>query len=429
MIISKDYLYKLKEANRIEDVIGEHSPLLHTENVLKCDCPLHKDKTLSCIIYPSNQTFFCFNCGVGGDVITFITESQHLDYTEAVKYLAKRAGIEMPNEQEEASYIEQRKRLFSMNRSAAEFFCNNLLKDEAAYAREYLRQRGLTKRAISKYCIGFAGTSWTALRDHMRTLGYTDKELIEASLITRSSKSDSTYDFFVNRIMFPFIDLQGNIVGFGGRTLDANDKRKYLNSRETIVFKKSSFLFSMNFAQHSTAKTRQLLLCEGNMDVISLNRSGFENAVATCGTAITDEHARLMNQYCDEVVICYDMDSAGRKAADKAIQTLKKAGICSKLIKMEGVKDPDEFIIKNGKEKFTEILDSAEDATSYILRRCRDGLNAGSEADCVKYLKRACKVLASISDKAERDKYISKVSRDAGISEPVLAQIISNINI
>lgn len=429
MPLSDDFLYRLKAANKIEDVMAAYVTLQRSGRYLKCSCPFHSEKTPSCVIYPDSESFYCFGCGAGGDVITFVMRISNLSYIEAVRLLAERSGIAMPEDvQKGDDFTKRKQRLFEINKKAARFFFENLRDEKKGLeARKYLKKRGLTPATITKYGIGFACTSWTTLRDYMLAEGYTEDELIDASLITRSSRTGGTYDFFMNRVMFPFINLQGNIVGFGGRTLDPNDQRKYLNTRETIVYKKSSFLFSMNFAKNSAAKTKRLLLCEGNMDVISLNQSGFENSAATCGTAITDEHARIISQYCDEVVICYDMDEAGRKASDKAINALSQVGVKTKVIKMEGAKDPDEYILKYGKERFAYLLDSSEGAVEFNLKRCELDVDMDTDAGKVDYLKRACEVLADIPSKIERDVYISKVSREQGVSKTVIEESVNDV--
>lgn len=428
MPLSDDFLYRLKAANRIDEVMSSYVSLQRAGRYMKCNCPFHSEKTPSCVVYPDTESFYCFGCGAGGDVITFVMRISNLSYIEAVRLLAERAGIPMPEDVARGDDFSQRKqRIYEMNKKAARFFFENLRGEKGLAARQYLKKRGLVPETITKYGIGFANTGWTTLRDYMYSEGYSEKELIDASLIVRSSRTGGTYDFFMNRVMFPFIDLQGHIVGFGGRTLDPNDQRKYLNTKETIAYKKSGFLFSMNFAKASAAKTKRLLLCEGNMDVISLNQAGFENSVATCGTAITDEHARLISQYCDEVVICYDADSAGRKASDKAIGMLSQVGVNTKVINMEGAKDPDEYILKYGKERFAYLLDNSDGAISYNLKRCMADLDMDSEIGKVNYLKRACEVLADIPNKVEREVYISKVSAEQGISKTALTENVDGI--
>lgn len=428
MALSEDFLYRLRAANRIDDVMASYVTLQRSGRYLKCNCPFHSEKTPSCVVYPDTDSFFCFGCGAGGDVITFIMKISNLSYYEAVKLLAERSGIALPEDVSRGDDFTRRKqRIFEMNKKAARFFFENLRGENGIKARAYLKKRGLDTKTITRYGLGYANATWTTLRDYMLGEGYSEQELIDASLIARSSKTGRTYDFFMDRVMFPFINLQGNIVGFGGRAMSSNDPRKYLNTRETIVYKKSSFLFSMNFAKTMAAKTKRLLLCEGNMDVISLNQAGFENAVATCGTAITDEHARLMSQYVNEVVICYDSDEAGQKASSKALNMLSQVGIQTKILKMEGAKDPDEYILKFGKDKFKYILDNSDGAVVYNLEKARQSVDTDTDIGKVEYLKKAAQVISEIGSKLEREVYISKLASEQGISKVVLTEAVDDL--
>lgn len=427
MALPDDFLYRLKSANRITDIMSSYANLQRAGRYYKCNCPFHSEKTPSCVIYPDNDSFYCFGCGAGGDVITFMMKISNLSYIEAVKLLAEKSGMAMPEDVARGDEFTRRKqRLYEMNKKAARFFFENLRSDKGKEARLYLKKRGLDSATIQKYGLGYACATWTTLKDYMLGEGYSEKELIDASLIAQSSKSGRTYDFFMDRVMFPFINLQGQIVGFGGRTLSSDDSRKYLNTRETIVYKKSSFLFSMNFAKSMAAKQKRLLLCEGNMDVISLNQAGFENAVATCGTAITDEHARIMAQYVNEVVICYDSDEAGQKASTKAINMLSQVGVHTKVLKMEGAKDPDEFIQKFGKERFAYILDNSEGALAYNLHKAKSGLDMDTDIGRIEYIKRASQIISEIDSKLEREIYISKLADEVKISKVVITEEVEN---
>ncbi len=427
MALPDDFLYRLKSANRITDIMSSYASLQRAGRYYKCNCPFHSEKTPSCVIYPDNDSFYCFGCGAGGDVITFMMKISNLSYIEAVRLLAEKSGMAMPEDVARGDeYTKRKQRLFEMNKKAARFFFENLRSDKGKEARLYLKKRGLDSATISKYGLGYACATWTTLRDYMLGEGYSEQELLDASLIARSSKTGRTYDFFMNRVIFPFINLQGQIVGFGGRTLSADDQRKYLNTSETIVYKKSSFLFSMNFAKTKAAKEKRLLLCEGNMDVISLNQAGFENAVATCGTAITDEHARIMAQYVNEVIICYDSDEAGQKASTKAINMLSQVGVHTKILKMEGAKDPDEFIQKFGKERFAYILDNSEGALAYNLQKAKSGLDMDTDLGRIEYVKRASQIISEIQSRLEREIYISKLADEVKISKVVLTEEVEN---
>lgn len=418
MPFSADFLDRLKDANRIDDVMSNYVQIKRAGSVSKCLCPFHSEKTASCTIYTDTQSFYCFGCGAGGDVITFIMKIENLDYLEAVKMLAERSGIPLPEDSFRGDdTVRKKQRLYEINREAARFFFNNLRSPNGKIGLKYLIDRGLKPETIQKYGLGFAENKWTSLKDHMLMKGYYENELVEASLLGRS-QSGRTYDFFKNRVMFPFFDLRGNVIAFGGRTLDPNDTRKYLNSRETMVFKKNKTLFSLNFAKESAVKERRLLLCEGNMDVISMNQAGFENTVATCGTAITSEHARLMSQYCKEVVICYDSDEAGQKASKKAIDLLNEVGLNTRIIKMEGAKDPDEYIKKFGATRFKLLIDKSENAVEFEINKAKIGLDIeNSDVDRIEYIKKCYDILSQIDNDIDREVYIKSFVKKMNISE------------
>lgn len=428
MALPADFLDRLKTANPIAEVMGSYVNLKRTGRDYVCLCPFHNEKTPSCHVHPDKEYFHCFGCGAGGDVITFTMKYNNLDYWEAVKLLAERGGVPLPEDTffKNSQGVDKRKRLYEINKTAARFFFDRLKSDEGKPCREYLIKRGLKAKTIQKYGMGFAPNSWSALKNYMLSEGFTEQELIEASLISRSQRNTkNTYDFFVNRAMFPFIDLRGNIVGFGGRALSSDDKRKYLNSKDTYVYQKNRFLFSMNFAKNATVKDKKILLCEGNLDVISLNQAGFENAVASCGTALTPEQVKLISNYADEVFICYDSDEAGQKATRKAIALLSDAGLKTNVIKMTGAKDPDEYINKFGETKFRHLLDNADGAVNFELNRCKEGLDLDTDTGKVDYMKRVYRVLAQIKSPVERDVYISKIANEQSINKNAIAQEIN----
>ena len=418
MPFSADFLDRLKDANRIDDIMSNYVQIKRAGSVSKCLCPFHSEKTASCTIYPDTQSFYCFGCGAGGDVITFIMKIENLDYLEAVKMLAERSGIPLPEDSSKGDdTVRKKQRLYEINREAARFFFNNLRSPNGKVGLKYLIDRGLKPETIQKYGLGFAENKWTSLKDYMLMKGYYENELVEASLLGRS-QSGRTYDFFKNRVMFPFFDLRGNVIAFGGRTLDPDDTRKYLNSRETMVFKKNKTLFSLNFAKESAVKNNQLLLCEGNMDVISMNQAGFENTVATCGTAITPEHARIMSQYCKEVIICYDSDEAGQKASKKAIDLLSEVGLQTRIIKMDGAKDPDEYIKKFGATRFKLLIDKSDNAVEFELNKAKTGLDIeNSDTDRIEYIKKSYDILSQVENDIDREVFIKSFVRRMNISE------------
>ena len=419
-----DFLYRLRNANPIENVMGAYVNIIRRGRNFVCSCPFHSEKTPSCTIFTDTQSFYCFGCGAGGDVITFTMKAENLDFTEAVKLLAQRSGLEVPQENSRDSQLAKRKtRIYEMNRIAANFFYTQLIKGNDKSGLKYFADRKLSPQIIKKYGLGYAPDSWNALTDTLRSKGYSDEEIIDAWLGSRSKKG-TIFDIFRKRVMFPIVDLRGNIIGFGGRVLD-NSQPKYLNTGATPVFDKGSNLFSMNFAKN--ADTKRLILCEGYMDVIAVNQAGFDNAVATLGTAITANQARLMSHYAEEIIIAYDSDGAGQKATQKAINHFADVGMRTRILRMEGAKDPDEYIKKFGRDRFKMLIDGSDDANDFMLDRCEDGIDISTEAGRVELLRRASKVLAAIESPLEREVYISRTSRKCDIPTEVLKNHIDSL--
>ena len=420
-----EFLYRLRGANPIDSVMGSYVQLVRRGRNYVCSCPFHSEKTPSCTIFTDTQSFYCFGCGAGGDVITFIMKIENLDFTEAVKLLAQRSGLEVPEKSSGDSRLAQRKtRIYEMNRLAANYFYKNLVQGPDKSGLKYFYDRKLTPATIRKYGLGYSSGSWSELSDFLRAKGYSDDEIIDAWLGGRSQKTGRSYDMFRGRVMFPIVDLRGNIIGFGGRVLD-NSQPKYLNTGKTPVFDKGSNLFSMNFARN--AETKRIILCEGYMDVIAVNQAGFENVVATLGTAITPDQARLISHYAEEVIIAYDSDGAGQKATQKAINHFSDVGLRTKVIRMEGAKDPDEYIKKFGAERFRLLLDGSFDATDFMLDKCENDLDLSTEIGRVELLNRASKVLAGIEAPLEREVYISRTARKCDIPVQVLKAHIDDI--
>ncbi|MBP1591711.1 MAG: DNA primase [Oscillospiraceae bacterium] len=423
MALSEDFLYQLRLGNPIEDVFSSYTSLKKHGSTSKCLCPFHSEKTPSCTVYSDTQSFYCFGCGAGGDVISFIKRIENLSYIEAVRFLAERAGISMPeNDGRSDESARKKARTYEINREAAKFFFKYLLSGPDKRGLEYFKERKLTPQTIKKYGLGYAPDDWHVLRDHLRSLGYRDEELITADVCKYSDRG--AYDNFRGRVMFPIIDLRGNVIAFGGRIIGDKKGPKYVNTADTPVFKKSRNLFSLNHAKNSSSK--RLILAEGYMDVISINQAGFENVVATLGTALTPEQARLMSQYASEIIISYDSDEAGQTATRRAINLLSAAGLNTKILKIPDAKDPDEYIKKFGSTRFRLLLDGADDAVSFELEKCKAGLDLNAENDKYTYLKKAVSVLASLEDALQRDVYISRISRDAGININVLNEQVEH---
>lgn len=425
MLRNDEFIYNLRNANPIENVIGSYVSIQKRGRNYLCLCPFHSEKTPSCTVFTDTQTFHCFGCGSGGDVITFIMKIENLDFREALKLLAQRSGIEMPQDFSKDSRNTQKKtRIYEMNRISANFFYQNLVQGSDKSGLKYFADRRLSPATIKKYGLGYASDSWNELVNLLNSKGYSDDEITEAWLGGRSQKTGNIYDMFRKRVMFPISDLKGNIIGFGGRVLD-NSLPKYLNTAKTPVFDKGANLFSLNFAKNSD--TKNIILCEGYMDVIALNQAGFENAVATLGTAITPEQARLISHYADHVIIAYDSDNAGQNAAQKAINHFSEVGVRTTVIRMEGAKDPDEYIKKFGRDRFKMLLDGSADATNFMLDKCENGLDLSSESGRFELLKRVSSVLAGIENRLEREVYISRTAQKCGISADTLRIHIDDI--
>lgn len=412
-----EFLYQLKSANPIETVVGSYVNLLRQGHNYVCACPFHSEKTPSCTVFTDTQSFYCFGCGAGGDVITFVMGIENLEFSEAVKLLAERSGLQVPEHSHDESYADKKRRIYEANREAGNYFYLNMIKGSDKRGLAYFVNRKLTPQTIKKYGLGYAPDSWDSLYKHMKSKGFSDETLIDAWLCAKSEKNGKFYDIFRNRVMFPIIDLRGNIIGFGGRVLD-DSKPKYLNTNKTLVFDKGNNLFSLNFARNSASK--KLILAEGYMDVIMLNQAGFDNAVATLGTSVTSSHAVKLKRYCDELLLCYDSDNAGQKASQRAINILSEAGISAKIIKMEDAKDPDEYIKKFGADRFRKLTDDSEDANSFMLERCAENIDINTEQGKIEFIKRAVRFLAGIQNTIERDIYISKAVEKSGISRDIL---------
>ncbi|MBQ8961585.1 MAG: DNA primase [Ruminococcus sp.] len=420
-----EFLLTLRNANPIEEVMGSYVKLIKRGRNYVCNCPFHSEKTPSCTVFLDRDPhFYCFGCGAGGDVITFIMKIENLDFREAVKLLAQRAGLEMPEYSSKNSGLAKlRTRIYEMNRIAANFYYKNLLKGPDKSGLKYFAERKLTPQTVKKYGLGFAPNAWDELARLLLSKGYTEDEMIQGWLCGRN-RNGKLFDMFRNRVMFPIIDLRGNVIGFGGRVLD-DSKPKYLNTGATPVFDKGNNLFSMNFAKDADVK--RLILCEGYMDVIAVNQAGFENVVATLGTAITPEQARLMSHYADEVIIAYDSDSAGQKATQKAINHFADVGLRTRILKMEGAKDPDEFIKKFGANRFRILIDNSGDANLFMLDRCEEGLDLDTEMGRVELLRRVAGVLAGIENPLEREVYISRSAKKCEIPADVLKDHIDGL--
>ena len=406
LIFPQNFIEEVKYRNKIEDVISSYVNLKRAGSNYQGVCPFHSEKTPSFTVFPNTESFYCFGCGAGGDVISFVMRAENLEYPGAIEFLAKRAGLQMPESSEGGETV-KRARYYEMNREAARFFNKCLSLPEAEDARKYLAQRGLTPAAVKRFGLGFAPNSFDALRKHMHSLGYRDEELKTAFLCGRNERTGNYFDYFRGRIIFPIIDNFSNVVGFGGRAL-GDGKPKYLNSSDTPVFKKSRNLFALNFARNACAES--LILCEGYMDVIAVNMAGFPNAVATLGTALTTEQARIMAKYTKKVILSYDSDDAGVAAAKRAIPILTDAGLEVKMLRIEGAKDPDEFIKKFGAVRFKTLLDDSRNKMDYLCDSVLRKYNILIPDEKTKAADELGDMLAEIYSDVEREIYIVRIS-------------------
>lgn len=415
--LSDDFISEIKYRNDLGELASSYMQLKRRGRNLVGLCPFHGEKTPSFNIYTENGSFYCFGCGVGGDIITFVMKIENLDYMEAVKFLAERAGMSLPEDDYDDSMGRLRTRIYEANREAARFFYAKLTSPEGSDALAYLRDRGLADRTIRHFGLGFAPDERFALGDHLRQRGFTEAELIAANLAFKTKSGRGIVDRFYNRVMFPIIDVRGNVIAFGGRIM-SDQKPKYLNTSDTLVFNKSYNLFSLNNAKNS--KSDALILCEGYMDVISLNQAGFTNAVATLGTALTADQAALMKRYCKEVIICYDADAAGQKATARAIDILRRAGLVVKVIAIPDGKDPDEFIRRHGDKghaAFQNVLDNSGNDMDYRLQKLKSSHDLNDPQGKLDYLTEGVRLLCELDNPMERDIYASKMSDETDVAK------------
>ncbi len=412
---SDEFLAELRMRCDIEQIISSYTPLKRRGKNLVGLCPFHNEKTPSFTVYPESQSFFCFGCGAGGEVISFIRRAENLDYTEAVRLLCDRSGMVMPSEGYDNSLAEKRKRMYEINKEAARFFNACLFEEQRKAGLDYYKERGLKKGTIIRFGLGYAPDGWRNLLTYMRGKGYSYEELYEANLANKSEKNGkvSFYDSFRNRVMVPIIDVRGNVVAFGGRVLD-DSKPKYINSSDTLVYKKSLGVFGLNMAK--STKEKSLILVEGYMDAISLHQAGFDNVIACLGTALTSEMAHLLARYTDEIILSYDADDAGQKATDRAIGIFSSIGMKVRVVRLEGGKDPDEILKKFGPERYRSLIDGAANDIEFELIRLRKGFDLQTSDGKMKYLEKAAEVLAKTSVIAQ-DIYTSRLAEELQVDK------------
>ncbi len=410
------FLDELTARNPIEDVVGQYVNLKRSGANMFGLCPFHGEKTASFSVAPDKGIYYCFGCHKGGSVINFQMEIEGLSYPDAVRALARRVGMEVPEDEQYQSRYRQQERLWALHKEAARYFHSCLYAPVGEEALKYAQGRGMPKSVLTKFGIGYAPDSWTGLVDAMRKKGYTDEELRESGLVTVSKKNGSLFDRFRDRLMFPIIDVRGNVIGFGGRIMNNNDKSaaKYLNSPETLIFNKRKNLFALNLAKKS--KLGYLILVEGYMDAIALHQYGFDCAVASLGTALTEDGAALLSRYTEQVVLIYDGDTAGQNATKRAIPILEKAGLQVKVLQMRDAKDPDEYLKKFGADRFKLLLEESSNRVEYQLNAIRRKYDLKEDDQRVKYLQECAELIGTLGSAVQREVYAGRVAEAAGIN-------------
>lgn len=424
MAFPEAFLEELNEKNPIEDVVGQYVNLTRRGSNLFGLCPFHNEKTASFSVAPDKGIFYCFGCHKGGGSINFMMEIEGLDYPDAVRALAKRVGMEVPEDNSrQASSLRRKEKLWALCADAARFYHEMLKGPEGREGLNYLLGRGLTAKTIKTFGLGFAPNSWDSLKRAMLEKGYTVQDLQDAGLVRSKTKQRrgengqveeyvSTYDWFRNRVMFPIIDVRGNVIGFGGRVMDGSEP-KYLNSPESMIFNKRKNLFALNVAKKT--KMEMLVLTEGYMDTISMHQYGFDCAVASLGTSLTQEQAGMLSKYTKQMVLCYDGDQAGQNAAKRAISILEPTGISVRVLRMQGAKDPDEFLKKYGADRFRQLLGQSENQAQYQLETIRRKHDLKTDEGRVEFLKEAAVLISSMHSSVEREVYSGRVAEMAGV--------------
>lgn len=418
MPFDRIFLDELSARNDIVEIVSQYVQLKKSGANYFGLCPFHNEKTGSFSVSPDKQIFHCFGCGAGGGVITFIMKAEGLTFPDAVRYLAERAGMQIPEQGEaERKAARHRERLYALCRDAGRYYYDTLWRPENRTAQQYFINRGLSRRTMNRFGLGYAPDSFHALIDAMTAKGYTREELMDAGLVSRSEKGH-IYDRFRNRVMFPIIDVRGHVIAFGGRVLD-DSKPKYINSPETMVYHKSHTLFALNIAKKS--KSKRYILCEGYMDVIAMHEAGFDTAVCACGTALTAEQAKLLSEYADEVVLSYDSDEAGQKATERSLGIMANTPMKVSVLSYQGAKDPDEFIKKYGRERFEMLLNGTANPTEFQLKKAKAKYDLRSDDGRLSYIREAIGILTErgVSPTA-RDVYAGRLADETGVSKQAI---------
>lgn len=433
---SDEIIEEIKSANDIVDVVSNYVSLKRKGSNYFGLCPFHREKSPSFSVTADKQIYHCFGCGVGGNVISFIMKVENISYREAIEMLAERAKITLPTNdtkdlglsQDELLKREQsKKNMYEINKIAGRFFYNNIYKSKVA--QDYIMKRSINIETVKKFGLGFA-LSDNGLSNLLQSQGFTEEDILATGLVGKSINTGKLYDKFRDRFMFPIFDIRGRVVAFGGRSLESNEVMKekkipkYINSPENLIYTKGRHLYAMNLARKSNEKIKKILVVEGYMDVISPHQAGVTNVVASLGTALTEQQGRLLRQYADEIILSYDSDSAGQMAIDRGLEVLRSLGVQAKVLQMTGAKDPDEYVLKYGPERFQKLIDESISYAEYKIRRIENDYNLNDTSDKIKFLTQMAEILSKIENNIERDIYVDKFSKELGVGkEAILAEI------
>lgn len=409
--LSDSFLQELRLKTDVVDLISSYVSLKKRGNTYVGLCPFHNEKTPSFTVYENTQSFYCFGCGAGGDGVSFMRKIENLDYIDAVKVLAQRAGMQMPDEGYDDSLSKKRRVILQINRETARFYHNYMMSERGKVGLQYFLNRGLSQKTIRHFGLGYAPNNWDELFKHLKSKGYNVSDMLAAGVVRKGKKG--YYDYFINRVMTPIIDVRGNFIAFGGRVLD-NSKPKYINTSDTLVYKKTNEVFGLNYAKNSGKDS--LILCEGYMDVIAMHQAGFTNAVAGCGTALTNEQVRLLSRYAKEIILVYDNDEAGQKALNKAISLFDQVDVKISIPTLSGGKDPDEIIKNFGRARFADMLENSSNEVEFAIMKLRRGFNLQTTQGKSQFASEAVKILANATP-IERDLYLSRLADELGIEK------------
>lgn len=417
--LSDSFLQELRLKTDVVDLISSYVSLKKRGNTYVGLCPFHNEKTPSFTVYENTQSFYCFGCGAGGDGVSFMRKIENLDYIDAVKVLAQRAGMQMPDDGYDDSLSKKRRTILEINRETARFYHNYMMSEQGKVGLQYFLNRGLSQKTIRHFGLGYAPNKWDELLKHLKSKGYNVSDMLAAGVVRKGEKG--YYDYFRNRVMTPIIDVRGNFIAFGGRVLD-DSKPKYINTSDTLVYKKTNEVFGLNYAKDSGKDS--LILCEGYMDVIAMHQAGFTNAVAGCGTALTNEQVRLLSRYAKEIILVYDNDEAGQKALNKAISLFDQVDIKISIPTLSGGKDPDEIIKNLGRARFADMLENSSNEVEFAIMKLRRGFNLQTTQGKSQFASEAVKILANATP-IEQDLYLSRLADELGIEKRALqAQLV-----